>query len=55
MKPNDESIQELEAKGIKVPAPLNEADLAIRYPSKEPVSSMSVLTQRPALMEMRSP
>ena len=41
--PNNESIRELEAKGIKVPSPLNEADLAIRYPRNEPVSFRSIL------------
>ena len=55
MKPNNELIEELEAKGVQVPAPLNDADLAIEYPSKEPVSPNSILARSPALTKMRSP
>ena len=55
MKPNNESIEELEAKGVQVPALLNDADLAIEYPYKELVSSRSILAPSPALIEMRSP
>ena len=53
VQPNNELIQALEAKGAKVHAPLNEADLAIRYPTKELVSFMSMLTRSPVLMEKR--
>ena len=35
VKPSDELSEELKAKGVEVPAPLHEAELAIRYPSKE--------------------
>ena len=41
VKPNNESIEELEAKGVQVPAPLTEAESAIEYPSREPVSPRS--------------
>ena len=44
----------LEARGVEVPAPVDEAELAAKYPSEEPVSYMSILARSPALMEMRS-
>ena len=50
VRPMKQLVEALEARGVEVPAPVDEAESAAKYPSEEPVSYMSILARSPALM-----
>ena len=45
VRPMKQLVEALAAKGVEVPAPGDEADLAAKYPSEEPVSYMSIFVE----------